>query len=267
MDGDTGPEGRPRRDLALYERLIGDGIAEADGRGGAIDHVTARRMSIWLLSRSQDPVFMRGLILFARSGAITPDLAAQLRMRASSPGYPHRRQAVRLLQYTLARGTDLGPVGTNFAALCDQIDQADTMLAGLRDRARQDQPHPQQAPPGTSRQQPIAMARHDPASRTVTLILDDTTANMAIHALAVSAADREAHTREVQQYSQTLPDNSYGKSNRETIAARETRIAARLRAIEHAYRTALDSGAAPAFEPFEVTASADKVPDHELEME
>ena len=35
-------------DLALYERLIGDGIAAADGRGSAVDHVTARRLAICL---------------------------------------------------------------------------------------------------------------------------------------------------------------------------------------------------------------------------
>jgi hypothetical protein len=32
--------------LALYERLIGGGIAAADGRGTIIDHVTARRLAI-----------------------------------------------------------------------------------------------------------------------------------------------------------------------------------------------------------------------------
>ena len=32
-------------DLRLYERLIGDGIAAADARGSAVDHVTARRLA------------------------------------------------------------------------------------------------------------------------------------------------------------------------------------------------------------------------------
>lgn len=69
---------------------------------------------------------------------------------------------------------------------------------------------------------------------------------MAIHAIAVNTADREARTREVRQYARTLPENSYGRQNRHDIAARETRIATRLRAIERAYRTALDPDANPA---------------------
>ena len=44
-------------DLQLYERLIGDGIAAADARGSAVDHVTARRLAICLAARPQSPVF------------------------------------------------------------------------------------------------------------------------------------------------------------------------------------------------------------------
>jgi hypothetical protein len=46
MRRDASANGRPARDLILYERLIDDGIAAADSRGGVIDHVTARRMAI-----------------------------------------------------------------------------------------------------------------------------------------------------------------------------------------------------------------------------
>jgi hypothetical protein len=46
------PPGRPARDMAFHERLIRRGIAEAGARGSAIDHVTTRRLSLWLLPRA-----------------------------------------------------------------------------------------------------------------------------------------------------------------------------------------------------------------------
>jgi hypothetical protein len=266
MRRDTDSGSRPVRDLALYQRLISDGITAADRRGGAVDHITARRMSLWLLSRSREPEFMRGLIRFAKDGAITRELKNQLRYYARSPGHPHQPQASRLLQYAVARGSDLGPIGTDFAAICDQIDQADAMLAELRDRVEDPRRPPGPARRDASRQQLIAMARRDPASQTVSLILDDTTANMAIHAITINAADREARAREVEQYGQTLPEGSYGRRNRQAIAARETRITDRLRAIERAYRTALDHDT-PTLTPTEITSSADRAPDRELELE
>src|SRR4030081_1108977 len=54
-------------DLALYERLIGDGIAAADARGSAVDHVTARRLAICLAARPQSPVFAQSLVRFVRT--------------------------------------------------------------------------------------------------------------------------------------------------------------------------------------------------------
>jgi hypothetical protein len=265
---DSGPPGRPTRDLALYERLIRQGIAEADGRGSAIDHITARRLALWLLPRSQgEPGFMRELIHFARTGAITHDLKQQLRHHARSPSHPSRPHAARLLQYTVARGPDLGPIGRDFAGVCDQIDHADTMLADLRDRVRNSQGQPGQASPDSSGQQLIAMARHDPDSHTVSLILDAATANAAIHAISAQAADREARTREIQQYSQSLPADSYGRRNRDTITARETRIAARLRAIERAYRTALDPDATPAPQRTLMHPTTDRTADRDLEAD
>ena len=53
-------------------------------------------------------------------------------------------------------------------------------------------------------------------------------------ALAAHAGEREAHVREVERAGATLPEGSYGRANRQAIAARETRVATRLRAIEHA---------------------------------
>lgn len=267
MHRDASPGDRPARDLAMYERLISEGIAAADSRGGAIDHVTARRMAIWLLARPQERDFTRGLIWFARSGTITRELRTQLRSHARSPGDPHQAQAARLLQYVVARGTDLGPIGPDFAGVCGQIDRADAMLAGLRERVRDGRGLPEATSPDASGQQLIAMAHRDPASGTISLVLDDATANAAIHAIRIQAIDREAHTREVQHYGQEFPENSYGRRNRQAIADRETRIAERLRAIERAYRTALDYDAAPALEPTEMTGIADRAPDRELELE
>jgi len=47
-------------------------------------------------------------------------------------------------------------------------------------------------------------------------------------AIAAHADEREAHIREVEQFGQRLPEGSYGRRNRQAIAARETRVAVRL---------------------------------------
>lgn len=149
-------------------------------------------MCLWLLPRSQEePDFMRGLIRFARTGLVTHDFKAQLRQRAWPATHPSRPYAARLLQHTVARGNDLGPISEDFAAVCDQTDRADAMLAGLRDRVANGQALPETPTQDPSGRPLIAMARHDPASQTATIILDAATANAAVHAISVQAADRE----------------------------------------------------------------------------
>ena len=177
------PGDEPYLDLAQYEQLIAIGTADADARDRPVDDVTARRLAIWMAARPQHPVLARGLVRFARTGAISAELKTQLRIHARG-AYPDHFQAARLNRYTVSRGPRLGPVGANFGAACHQIDRADLMLAGLYDRIRHGQIPPPQAWPETDGPPVIALARHDPQSQTVSFILDATTANIALFAIA-----------------------------------------------------------------------------------
>src|SRR6185437_6410540 len=144
--------------------------------------------------------------------------------------HPDQPEVGRLLQYCIARGPDVGPIGENFAAACDQLDRADALLKDLHDRAQHSRAHPERTRPEVDEPGPVALASRNPETQTVTLVLDTTTANSVMFAIAAHADEREAHIREVERYGQTLPEGSYGQRNRQTIATRETRVASRLRA-------------------------------------
>ena len=120
------------------------------------------------------------------------------------------------------------------------------MLARLHDQARHDHAVPEQAWPETGGPPVLALARRDPETQAVILVMDATTANAAMFAIATHADEREAHMREVELSAQSLPEGSYGRRNRQAIAAREARVANRLRAIEHAHRAATQRDATPA---------------------
>ena len=114
----------------------------------------------------------------------------------------------------------------------------------------------------------IPLAQRNPDSQTVSLILDATTANTSLFAIAAHADEREAHIREVQRYGETLPEGSYGRRNRQAIAARETRVAARLRAVERAYRIAAERNVTyRAPEPIKARRSPEAAVDRETELE
>ena len=172
------------------------------------------------------------------------------------------------MQYCIARGADLGPVGENFGAACDQIDRADTLLASAHARARQRSRAPEASRPETDGPRITALARRDPETGTVTLVLDAATADIAMFAIAAHAGEREAHAREVDRSSADWPDRSYGRRNRQSIAARETRVAARLRAVEEACRAATDrdTAYAPA-EPARAPRSAELQPGRQTDRE
>jgi hypothetical protein len=166
------------------------------------------------------------------------------------------------------RGPNVEPISPDFGRTCDQIDRADVMLAALRDRARQGHAAPDQAWPETDGPQILALAGRDPDTGTVSLILDATTTNIAMHAIAAHAGEREAHVREVERYGQTLPEGSYGRQNRQAIAARQARVAARLRAVERAHRLASEREImVKPPEPIRARHSPQRQADTEIELE
>lgn len=91
----------------------------------------------------------------------------------------------------------------------------------------------------------LANVYTDPRRHTVSLLLDDRTANAVIYAVRVFMADLEAHAREARLASTAFPEDSYGAVNRLAIAGRHERLAARLRKLEGNYLEEVGGGWAP----------------------
>ena len=87
-------------------------------------------------------------------------------------------------------------------------------------------------------------------------------------AIAAHADEREAHLREVERSGRSLPEGSYGRRNRQAIAVRETRVATRLRAVQHAYQaTAGHDPAVTTPEPARTPRPLRHAADREIELE
>ena len=105
----------------------------------------------------------------------------------------------------------------------------------------------------------------DQATRAVTFILDGQIAEAAVTAITADAMAREARIRQARQQAQNLAEGSYGRQNRDAIAARETTIAAGLRAIERAYRAALEPVPGPEFG--QILRTGNRTIEYDLEPE
>jgi hypothetical protein len=76
--------------------------------------------------------------------------------------------------------------------------------------------------------------------------------------------DHEARVRQIMHERQSYPENAYARANLDTIAAREIHTAKGLRAVEQAYRTAMQPQ--PAAELSQLLSSAHITPNYEAEI-
>ena len=261
------PEDGPRPDLPLYERLIDDGIAAADAHGSAVDHLTARRLAIWLAARPQQPSFAQGLARFINTGAIQRDLRNQLRLHARSASYADHAQAARLLRYCVDRDADPGPVGASFGAACHQMDRSDLMLAGTRDRtwhgtgrraeqAEQEIGRPRPWPTMTRK------ARPSPSCWTPSPRTSPCTRSPLMPKNAKPTSAKFSSTP------RTCPKAPMAAATARPSPTAKPRITTRLRAIRQAYQAAIEHDSeATASEPPGPLLLAERAADRERDLE
>jgi type IV secretion system protein VirD4 len=98
---------------------------------------------------------------------------------------------------------------------------------------------------------------------TLYLIAEAVSAEAPVAPLFAAMASEIHYAAAVEHYAEQFPKNSDGRRNRQAIAAREARVAARLKAVECAYRTAIERGTAIKPEP----APTVRPGEYEMELE
>lgn len=86
----------------------------------------------------------------------------------------------------------------------------------------------------------MAIVYPDEERGTVTMVMDERTAAVVIHAVRAFTSDKEAHAREVLAVAERMPEGSYGRKNREEIATRSGRVGRLGRMVVDAYQKVID---------------------------
>jgi len=186
--------------------------------------MSARQLVICRQPGRKHPSSPKGLVHFLQTGAISQALQTQLRIHARSGNYPDYSQAARLMDYCTGRGVHLGPIGENIGHAYDYLYRADLMLQTSISGPGKVSPAPNKRGqiPTDSRSLPRPT---DPENQTIGIVVDAAATNTAI--FATSARRRERSPRPRSRVVRPEPaEGSYGRRNRQAIAADETRVAA-----------------------------------------